>query len=268
MRKRIFKLMILDIFLLLLLVAGIIAYLFFSPINKIKLNSVHRRVVHYINNNWNGYLNALPEKERKIASYENLMYSLNFWERNFAKRVFAINPKEIGFLGPNFGIKPMGETKETQDKTYNYRDVEIKTGVNYLPLHVYTDYNKMNEVMFKNIGKRLDVLSGYRSPGISGQLFFYYLENENGWSLLENAKWIAMPGYSEHNSPTNTAIDFINQDGISGEDKNQTAQDFENLPEFKWLMLNAKNYNFYLTYPKGNPFGVEYEPWHWHWEIK
>ena len=77
-----------------------------------------------------------------------------------------------------------------------------------------------------------------------------------------------MPGYSEHGNPVNHAIDFTNENGINGFSDNQTAGDFESLPEFDWLMKNANQFNFYLSYPENNPYGVAFEPWHWHWEKK
>lgn len=76
-----------------------------------------------------------------------------------------------------------------------------------------------------------------------------------------------MLGYSEHNSP-NTAVDLINQNGISGNENNQTVDDFVNLPEFSWLLKNANKFHFYLSYPPDNPCNMAFEPWRWHWENK
>lgn len=97
---------------------------------------------------------------------------------------------------------------------------------------------------------------------------FIYLTTSGDYSLKENAKWIAMPGYSEHGNPINNAIDFTSENGINGFSDSQSAKDFETLPEFGWLMQNANNFNFYLSYPRDNKFGVAFEPWHWHWEKK
>ena len=77
-----------------------------------------------------------------------------------------------------------------------------------------------------------------------------------------------MPGYSEHGNPVNNAIDFTNEVGINGFSGNQTAKHFELLTEFEWKLKNANQFNFYLSYPKNNPYGVAFEPWHWHWENK
>jgi D-alanyl-D-alanine carboxypeptidase len=77
-----------------------------------------------------------------------------------------------------------------------------------------------------------------------------------------------MPGYSEHGHPVNHSIDFCSSDGINGFSDGQTAADFEKLPEYEWMVMNASQFNFYLSYPKDNPYGVAFEPWHWHWEEK
>jgi D-alanyl-D-alanine carboxypeptidase len=38
---------------------------------------------------------------------------------------------------------------------------------------------------------------------------------------------------------------------------------FENTAAFKWLEQNAAYYSFELSFPRNNPQGVSYEPWHW-----
>jgi len=41
------------------------------------------------------------------------------------------------------------------------------------------------------------------------------------------------------------------------------SPDFENTAAFKWLEKNAPYYSFEISFPKNNPQGVSYEPWHW-----
>lgn len=38
---------------------------------------------------------------------------------------------------------------------------------------------------------------------------------------------------------------------------------FEQTPAFGWLTQRGREFGFRMTYPRGNPFGVIYEPWHW-----
>ena len=65
----------------------------------------------------------------------------------------------------------------------------------------------------------------------------------------------APPGYSEHH--TGRAID-ITTHGVA-----PFALEFEDTPAFAWLTANAARFGFVLSYPPGNPYGYQYEPWHW-----
>lgn len=244
--------------------AGFLALIFFGPINYEKLNFLHQRAAKSVFGSFDDYLNAIPQDQKAIIDYDSLMLQLNFFERNFAERIFAIDPKELGFKGPRY-------SKDKPSKLVKVESVKVgdgETGIQYCPEHSYKDFLAMMAQMRKDIGKQLLIDSGYRSPGRQAYLFFYYLITSSNYSLKENAKWIAMPGYSEHGNPINNAIDFVSTNGINGFSDNQTAADFEALPEFDWLMKNANQFNFYLSYPKDNPFGVAYEPWHWHWQKK
>ena len=44
------------------------------------------------------------------------------------------------------------------------------------------------------------------------------------------------------------------------------AKEFEKLPEYQWLLINAKNFGFVLSYPKDSKDGIVFEPWHWRYE--
>jgi zinc D-Ala-D-Ala carboxypeptidase len=237
-------------------------YLFQTPINLDELNFIHRAAAKSVFASWDKYLISIPKDKSAIADFDTLMNQLNFYKRNFAERVFQINPREIGFKGPKY-------SKGKPEKLVKIESVKVgerETGIQYCPEQSYNDYLLMMEKMKKDIGKLLFIDSGYRSPGKQAYLFFYYLTASSEYSLKENAKWIAMPGYSEHGNPINNAIDFASENGVNGFEDGQTAKDFEALPEFDWLMKNANQFNFYLSYPKDNKFGVAFEPWHWHWE--
>ncbi len=66
---------------------------------------------------------------------------------------------------------------------------------------------------------------------------------------------IAIPGFSEHHS--GRAID------IHTKGKNILDEEFESTEEFIWLSKNAAQFEFRLSYPRSNSFGIIYEPWHW-----
>lgn len=241
--------------------------LYYLPINHTKLDPIERYTVKQIVTRWQNNFNQMSKEKQRLITYEDFFNGLNFFEKKYASRIFAIKPDVLGFKGPFFSKDPVQDIVTIPATIIKATSTDVDTGINYLPKNVYADYQKMNEAIKKEINKNLYINSGYRSPGYQAYLFFYYLHSENGYSLNENAKWIAMPGYSEHNS-ANTAVDFINQDGISGEEKGQTSADFEKLAEYSWLQKNANKFNFYLSYPQNNQFGVSYEPWHWHWEKK
>ena len=132
----------------------------------------------------------------------------------------------------------------------------------FLPRRVYASYVRMMEVMRKDIGRGLYVESGYRSSAYQLYLFVSYL-GEHDYSVRETARFVALPGYSEHGDPEHQAIDFVNEEGINGQDN---VRDFEELAEYKWLLVNAGKFGFVLSYPRGSKEGVSFEPWHWRHE--
>jgi len=224
--------------IILIIIFSYIIFEFFKPISYEKLNPIHRFMAKIVNNKYSKCVLMLPQDEQKKISQKQLAKCISPIEKVFVKRVFNINPKDLGFTGPYFGLNEPDNFTKIDSVTLNYKNNPLKISTNYLPDHIYNDFLKMNETMQKDINKKLFIQSAYRSSALQGQLFFYYLVKENGYSLLENAKWIAMPGYSEHNSSSNTAIDLINQDGINGDFLDQTDLDFENLDKFKILIID------------------------------
>ena len=70
----------------------------------------------------------------------------------------------------------------------------------------------------------------------------------------------AAPGYSEHHS--GCALD-ITTPGFE-----PLEEAFDGSPAFEWLTNSARAHGFRLSYPKGNPHGMAYEPWHWCWHAE
>jgi len=99
-------------------------------------------------------------------------------------------------------------------------------------------------------------ISGFRTVE-DQQYLFFEIKAERAQKASTRAEVSAPPGYSEHH--TGFAIDIG--------DANQPSADlsitFEDTEAFKWLEVNAPRYNFELSFPEGNPQGVQYEPWHW-----
>ncbi|MFS8891733.1 D-alanyl-D-alanine carboxypeptidase family protein [Synechococcus sp. R55.2] len=116
-------------------------------------------------------------------------------------------------------------------------------------------YLRMSEAA-QAAGIRLVPISGFRS--IADQEFlFFQLAQSRALRPEERAAVSAPPGYSEHH--TGYAIDL----GDAGFPQWDTQEAFETTPAFQWLQSNAARFGFELSFPRDNPQGVSYEPWHW-----
>lgn len=73
-------------------------------------------------------------------------------------------------------------------------------------------------------------------------------------------RFVAAPGCSEHH--TGRALD------IGSPDDRALDERFGRTREFRWLKKNAGRFGFNLSYPRENPHGIGYEPWHWCWRRK
>ena len=100
---------------------------------------------------------------------------------------------------------------------------------------------------------------GFRSIDLQREIF-YGRKAARNQIAIERAKVSAPPGYSEHS--TGYAIDL--GDGTRRDTDFQV--EFESTNAFRWLKDNAAKYHFKLSFPKGNPQKVSFEPWHWRYE--
>ena len=102
-------------------------------------------------------------------------------------------------------------------------------------------------------GVELQVVSAFRS--IEYQLGILERKLAHGLSIDEILRVSAAPGYSEHHS--GRALDLTTP-GFA-----PLEEEFEGSSAFAWLTRNAAKFGFHLSYPRGNPRGIAYEPWHW-----
>lgn len=105
-------------------------------------------------------------------------------------------------------------------------------------------------------GVTLVPLSGFRSVARQTQIIRGHLRN--GRPLDDLLRYVAAPGCSEHH--TGRAIDL----GSPDESAHFEAA-FDRTREYRWLKRRAGAFGFRLSYPKNNPHGIGYEPWHWCW---
>lgn len=97
------------------------------------------------------------------------------------------------------------------------------------------------------------VVSAFRSVDHQRELIARKLAK--GDQIDAILKVLAAPGYSEHH--TGRALD-LTVPGLA-----PLEESFEGTPSFAWLKKHASEYGFRLSYPRDNPHGIIYEPWHW-----
>ena len=99
----------------------------------------------------------------------------------------------------------------------------------------------------------LEAISGYRSHDY--QLGIFRRKLARGLSVDEILRVNAAPGFSEHHG--GLAID------VSTPGEPAAEESFERTPAFAWLHDRADDFDFVMSYPRDNPHGITYEPWHW-----
>jgi D-alanyl-D-alanine carboxypeptidase len=104
-------------------------------------------------------------------------------------------------------------------------------------------------------GVTLLPVSGFRS--VARQTEIIRRKRAAGRPLEDILRLIAAPGFSEHHS--GRAVDI----GCPG--YTDLEENFAETPAFGWLERHAPAGGFRLSYPRGNPWGIGYEPWHWYW---
>jgi D-alanyl-D-alanine carboxypeptidase len=102
-------------------------------------------------------------------------------------------------------------------------------------------------------GVTLQLVSAFRSVSYQRQIWERKLST--GQSVEEILQVNAPPGYSEHH--TGRALD-ITTPGCE-----PLTEEFETTSAFAWMREHAGAFGFSMTYPRNNPCGVIYEPWHW-----
>ncbi|HEX5488157.1 MAG TPA: M15 family metallopeptidase [Rhodanobacteraceae bacterium] len=102
-------------------------------------------------------------------------------------------------------------------------------------------------------GVKLETVSGFRSMAYQTHLVRAKLKR--GMTIQKALTINAVPGYSEHQ--TGCAIDLTTP-GVPAADSS-----FAKSKAFTWLQKHAVTFGFHLSFPPGNPYGYEYEPWHW-----
>jgi len=196
-----------------------------------------------------------------LISFGYLYKILKAKERKLLDKILTVNPKEYGENFTEFyGIFPVPKNLVAIKNQKYRRGKRLKTiKTQFLPKSVFKAYNRLNQAMKRDIGRTVNVASGYRSPAYQAVVLFNYLY-ECRWNMKKALRRVNLPGCSEHGYPPRQGVDFGSVKGIS------SSKNFYKTKEYKWLLKNAKKFGFYLSYPAGNKFGVDFEPWHWHYK--
>ena len=102
-------------------------------------------------------------------------------------------------------------------------------------------------------GIDLKIASAYRAS--SRQVELIQKKLDAGIGINDILQVLAPPGCSEHH--TGRAVDIYTPGGPV------VTEEFETTPAFAWLSEHAGEFGFTLSFPRDNPYGYVYEPWHW-----
>jgi D-alanyl-D-alanine carboxypeptidase len=105
-------------------------------------------------------------------------------------------------------------------------------------------------------GIELRPISGFRS--VARQLKIFRQKLAAGERIDDILRFVAAPGCSEHH--TGRALDLGSPGQVD------LDESFARTREFRWLKRHAATFGFHLSYPRGNPHAIGYEPWHWCWQ--
>ncbi len=149
-----------------------------------------------------------------------------------AEQLVAIaEPRQLSYAGRDRFSRPLWLTADTTRAWQRMRRAAARAGV------------------------VLEAISGFRSHAY--QLGIFRRKLARGQTLAQILTVNVAPGFSEHHS--GRALDI----GTPGEPP--AEESFESTPAFAWLRDNAARFGFRMSFPRGNPHGVVYEPWHWYY---
>jgi zinc D-Ala-D-Ala carboxypeptidase len=157
------------------------------------------------------------------------------------------------------GIPPAHATERRQSIHLESDDL-VSIGLDHagreqhLERHTAAQWQAMHDAAARE-GVSLLVISAFRSFDYQKQIIARKLAA--GQVLDQILRVSALPGFSEHH--TGRAID-IGTPGCA-----PLTEAFEQAPAYTWLTQHAAEFGFHLSYPRGNPHGVVFEPWHWVW---
>lgn len=160
--------------------------------------------------------------------------------------VLVNNHYECKFDGDN-----LVSVLEEGGKNYKVSDYEVKVNQS-----IMGSLDSMLTDFYNTTGNsKTLVCSAYRSRALQEEL--YTEDKEAKDENYQGDEFVAVPGYSEHQ--TGYAIDF----SVLDDDGN--IHEFNNEGEYEWILENCAKYGFILRYPENKVPLTEigYETWHY-----
>lgn len=224
----------------------------------------------YIQNN-NELYKSLADRCDKYSENEDgtsltlndLYDELKPEEKYAVKMLLSIDPMNYG---QKLKIINTIETSVRLNKILNQEYISVDDNSKYfmpprfLPQKPYTEFMNMNMEMNKAIRRKLIINTGYRGHGFQILLFCRMLVYVYDYDLASTLSRVLLPKFSQHCSPTNTAIDFRSYDDKTTE---ENLWAFASSAEYDWLSKHASEFGYSESYPKNNKIGMTWEPWHW-----
>ena len=133
-----------------------------------------------------------------LLTWDELYKPLTPGQQAFLDEFRKLKASDLGATSHYFGelatppeISPVGRQEILKQGELTALDPQ------FLPTNVLQAYRKMMDAMDADLGKRLLVESGYRSPAYQLYLFLFYMP-KHGDSIKETNRFVALPGHSEH----------------------------------------------------------------------
>lgn len=163
-------------------------------------------------------------------------------------------PDQYNEINQQLGIDVAKITNKKQPTAVQLVDSDIDCFER--PTKLHPQANKVWQTMKRAAhfdGIELQLVSAFRSLNYQAKLIKH--KQDQGHSLTEILATNAAPGHSEHH--TGRAID------ITSPDSKPLEESFADTQAFAWLAQHGHKFGLTMSYPKDNPQGMLYEPWHW-----
>lgn len=230
---------------LLVVFLGITAFYFYQQPDKQSLNYIHKHLAESTYKKWNTYFEKIPIEKVNLVPLDSLLTELHFFEDIFIRRLFSLTPEDFDIRGFSYKHEKPTPLKQIGTKIFRREEKTISIIPQYVPMSAYEPLITMMNDATDSTGDRLYVYQGFRSSGRQAFLFLKTLIGMANYSLEKTISFVALPGYSPHNSYSRTGIAFTTQEGAHGFDPDPGITGFDYLPAIEWLKAHSQNYSFY-----------------------